>query len=409
MGPRQVPRAALQVAALIALLVPAGVVTARPGPPPKPDLPLAVVVDVRASADDLADERSDLVRAIAAEGPRVIDVPAPAIDPAIVTLALAAQRFGELDCTAASAAAVQAIEVLSTRLAVTGVSDDVRAGLRRAWTYRLLCGERASDPAAMQRAASALRNLGVVNGTEVGIAAATWARVPVVDASTDREIVELAVEVVDDGSSGKLPPGSTLWIDHAQLAATADGRWFVPAGVHGVAVRVGGEGATGGSRIDIEIDDKHRSVLISVDDLAPAAASVAAQAMRAAIRAAANPDASTNVRRAALLLAMDAVGATRAVLLRSASAVEIWRRDESGGLTKTATTPMTATLIADALVAIDAPEAPTVVAVSPGGAPQPKTRWWVYATLAGAIAISTTVLLVAGSGEDTQRIEVRGP
>ena len=64
MGPRQVPRAALQVVAIFALLLPAGVAAAKPGPAPLPAPPLAVVVDVRLNADDLAAERADLVRAI---------------------------------------------------------------------------------------------------------------------------------------------------------------------------------------------------------------------------------------------------------------------------------------------------------------------------------------------------------
>lgn len=422
MGARRVPQAALQVAAALALLLGGrGAALARPTPPapaPAPaaaPLALAVVLDARGDAAALADERATLVRTLTAEGARVVEPPAAPVDPAATALELAAARFGALDCAGAEAAAADVIGGLALRLAATGVTDGLRADLRRAWTYRLLCGERATAPAVMQRAASALRNLGVRDGAEVGIAAASWAQVPSVDASTDREIVEVSVQIERDGTRAPLPPGSALWIDHAAIAPSGDGRWFVPAGVHCVAIRVADPEpgkpalAVGGALVDVALDDKHRALVVPVGPVATAAPSAAAVALTAAVAAAAAPEASLDTRRAAVLLAMDATGATRAVLLRSASSVELWQRGDGGAITKVATTPLAASMIAAALRELDAPP-PAEPEPRPAVAERPsRARWWVYATLAGAIAVSTTVLLVAGGGDDVQRIEVRGP
>jgi hypothetical protein len=421
MGARQVPRTALQVAAALALLLggraPVHARPARPVvvPPTSSEPSLAVVIDARTDAATLAAERAALVRTLGAEGVRVMEPAAPPVDPAATSLALAAQRFGELDCAGADAAAADVIGALGQRLAATGVTDALRADLRRAWTYRFLCGERAAAPAVMQRAAGALRNLGVRDGAEVGITATSWAQVPAVDASTDREIVELTVQLDQAGTRAPLPPGSALWLDHAALAPSSDGRWFVPAGVHGVAVRVAGAEIgkpalpTGGAVVDILIDDKHREVVVPVGPVTSPGPSPAALALTSAVAAAASPEATLDTRRAAALLAMDATGATRAVLLRSTSSVEVWRRDEGGAITKVATTPLAASMIAAALRDLDAPPPPPVDQRPVIGERPSRARWWVYATLAGAIAVSTTVLLVAGGGDDVQRIEVRGP
>lgn len=412
MGARQVPRAAGQVALgaalACALLVGARAAAAAPTGP-------VVLLDARDDAAAHADARAALARALAADGVAIVtlDLTPPPIDLAALALDDAAARFGDLDCAGASAAAGRAIGELARRQLTGG---DATAALRRAWTYRYLCGERVAAHPTMQRAAAALRTLGVVDGPTVGIAPASWASTPALDASTDRDIVALQLgAVLADGEAAiGLPADAEVWLDHAPLPAGAGGGWFAPAGEHVVAVRatIGGVVRTG-AVVDALVDPTHRQIAVALTpvDVEPAATPALASA-RAALEVARASGSTSDERRAAVLAAMTATAAPQAVLLRSATSAEIWRRAADGvGLAKHATVPLAASRIVAALTAAPVAEAPLLddKTAPRYGQKASTTRWWVYASLAGAIALSTTVLLVAGSGDDVQRIEVRGP
>ena len=165
--------------------------------------------------------------------------------------------------------------------------------------------------------------------------------------------------------------------------------------------------------VDAVIDPTHRAVTLRLAPAMPVATEPPGLgAARAALAVARADGSSSDERRAAVLAAMTATGAPQAVLLRSATSAEIWRRAADGvGLAKQATVPIAASRIVAALAATPTEPAPLLDDKSAPalGRKNSTTRWWVYASLAGAIAISTTVLLVAGGGGDVQRIEVRGP
>ncbi len=378
-----------------------------------------VLLDARADADARAEARTGLASALAAEGIAIVtlDLAPPPRAAAAIALDDAAAKFGALDCAGASAAAGRAIgELARQQVAAGGTTAPMVDELRRAWTYRYLCGERVAAHPTMQRAGAALRALGVTDGTTVGIAAASWATTPALDASTDRDIVALQLDatLADGEGAMALPADAVVWIDHAPLTPGAGGGWFAPAGEHVVAVRatLGGVVMTG-AIVDAVIDPTHRAVTLRLAPAMPVATEPPGLgAARAALAVARADGSSSDERRAAVLAAMTATGAPQAVLLRSATSAEIWRRAADGvGLAKQATVPIAASRIVAALAATPTEPAPLLDDKSAPalGRKNSTTRWWVYASLAGAIAISTTVLLVAGGGGDVQRIEVRGP
>ena len=373
------------------------------------------IIDLTPSLPDAAAVRQDIASALLARGltPVLDDGVAAALagtlvdaDAAALATALAeAQRaFGALDCAAAQAASRTALGHAAARQAAGLPAPE----LTRAWTYLLLCADRAGDTDAAMRAASRLRSL----GGDAAVPRDVWTRYPEVDAMLDREMVpvEITAEIA----------GAAIWIDFAR-AGVSPLRTVLPAGEHVIAAA-----AAAGDRRGWAAGTAVRSQPAIAIPMPAQAAPHAALARTIASWAGAVPS------PAQLAPVLAEIGA-RVVVLRRADTLEVWghvgRSEEpyrlggDDGQGPVTDAPRLAALIADRvagwndrapdpdrplLTEADAPAIGRSIGRSAGATERP-TPWWVYAAIAGAVAVSGGIVLMHDAGTDTQRVELRVP
>ena len=317
------------------------------------------------------------------------------------------RAFGALDCATATTAAMRAIHVGAARQAAGLPAPE----LPIAWAYMLLCADRSGEVDAAMHAVAEVRALGAGSAGAL-LPAATLARYPEIDATSNREVVD--VEVRGDAD------GAAIWIDH-HAVGVAPVHIQLDAGPHEIAAAAPNAGQRGA--IEIVVDHKTAAagpITVAMADQHGKFAFIAERIARW------RKQAHTPVAGEIAALLVD-VGATVAIVRRDDDAV-VWTRfarSEPPHLASGDTTMMRASA-SDAIVAlvrdritkwndhVPDPDQPLLVetaderAVSTGHGEQ-HTRWWVYATIAGALAVGAIVVYAHDSATDTQHVELHYP
>ena len=310
-------------------------------------------------------------------------------------MATAARAFGALACGEVVPAARQAIGLAAARQAGGRPVPE----LPRAWAYVLLCSDRDGQRDAAQTAATQLRAL----GGSPDIPAAVWAKYPDVDALAGRELVELEVDAD--------VPGAEIWIDFQRVGASPV-HIELPAGDHVVAAASGSRrGWAAGTATRAQ-----KAVHVPLTDMAGPWADVAARV------------ASWNGKLpppAELVAVLTRVRA-RIALIRHGDTVEAWGQagrseaphllGDDDGVAPLAEAGRLLDVIADRVQTWNDhapdPDRPLLVEDPRGrrkDEPEKPTRWWVYAAIGGAAAISAVIIIAHESASDRQRLELRYP
>lgn len=311
-------------------------------------------------------------------------------------MAEAQRAFGALDCKAAVTAANQAVGLAAARQAGGLAVPE----LPRATAYLVLCADRAGEvDVAMAAAANyrAVRAVGAV-GAVGEVPADVLKKYPELDTVIDRELVPL--QITSD------VPGAEVWIDFRR-AGVAPLTITLPAGAHVIGVAAGTRrGWAAGTAI------KSQTVLaVPTQERAGKWSEVAARI------------ASWKGQRpspAELGWVMAKVR-TRVVLLRHGTTLEAFGRlglaepphklgDEDIPLAET----QRALALIDDRVHIwndRAPDPDRPLLLDEGRSrdgkiKDPPTKWWVYASILGAVAAGAVVLYSTETGADRQRVEL---
>lgn len=313
------------------------------------------------------------------------------------TMAEAQRAFGALDCTAAIKAAQAALGIAAARQAAGLAAPE----LARALTYMLLCADRSGDIDTAMLAATRLRKVGVT----ANVPADVLSKYPEVDTIVDRELVPL--EISADVT------GAAIWIDFAP-AGTAPANVLVPAGDHLIAAAKGTRrGWASGTAVRTQ-----RELEIPTHETAGTHAAVAARV------------ASWNGK----LPAPDELGwvlgrvRARIALVRHGDTLEVWGRagraeaprrlGGEDGIGKLAELDRLLALATDRAQTWNDrapdPDRPLLVedprerAAGRDRRDEP-TRWWVYASIIGAVVAAGAIVYVNDAGADRQRVELHFP
>lgn len=343
-------------------------------------------------------------------------------------LARAAAAYGDLDCQAAEHATNQAIFALSALQAATGpgpagpdtkpagpdvdpagpAADAVTPRLIQAYAYALLCAHNRGDTDGALQAVQRLARLGVDSAPH-GITPRIWNMYPALDVTANVPIVALRITTE--------PAAGRVWFDHKYMGQapvevyTTEGEHVVAAA--GQAVDAGGVArqvdvqATGQS-VDLDLprtDTRWRAVSERV---------AAWREDRSGHRSGPSPG-----EIAALLGGLDV---RMGLILSGTERVEIWGVEpgrEQATRIATATTGQAtqiATRIRTRARAWDRKSmdpSPALMAESRRmNTARKKTqgqKWWVYATIIGAVALGSGIILATELADDRQRIELSWP
>jgi len=315
-------------------------------------------------------------------------------------IASAQRAFGALKCSDVTAAATQAIGIAAARQAAGRAAPE----LARAWTYLLLCADRENRVDAALIAAGRLRALGGSPDVPAGV----WAKYPDVDVVANRELVdvELTTEVA----------GAEIWVDFRR-AGSSPLHVALPVGEHVIAAASGTQrGWIAGTAVKTQ-----RAVKVPMTDPSAAWSEVS---RRVAGWNGAVPPAS---ELAWLLARVHA----RVAIVRHGDAVEAWgqigraepphRIGGDDGVAPLGEVSRVLGAITDRVRTWDGhapdPDQPLLTEDTdprPGAARRTDagdkpTKWWVYAAIAGAVAVGATIIIVHDSGSDRQRVELSYP
>ena len=315
-------------------------------------------------------------------------------------MAEAQRAFGQLDCAATTASANTAIGIAAARQAAGMPVPE----LPRAWTYVLLCAERGTNAALARTAVTRLRTLG---GASVApdVPADVWTKYPEVDALLDREA--FPIEITSDVA------GAAIWIDH-ERAGKSPLKTVLSAGEHVIA-------AASGDR---------RGFAMGTAVKTQTTLAVPTPAMRGTYGEIAKKVASWGgvMPAASEIGAVLTAAKAHVAIVRRGDAIEAWGRagragdphrlgsdDDGAGTLDDA--PRLVALIADRIGVWNdrAPDPDELLTESPllrekrsERADQP-AKWWVYATLAGALLAGGTLLYFTETASTTQRVELHLP
>jgi hypothetical protein len=321
------------------------------------------------------------------------------VDKDAVQLAAAiteAQRaFGALDCKATIAAGTKAASIAAARQAARLAVPE----LPRAWAYVLLCADRAGDTDAAMVAAARLRAV----GGSTDVPADVWRKYPDVDVVSDHELVPL--EITADVKDAE------IWIDF-QLAGTAPLKTMLPLGDHIIAAGAGTRrGWAAGTAVRTQTQ-----LAIPTAELSSTYSDVGQRV------------ASWNGKVPApkeLGWVMSKVKA-RVALVRRGDRVEAWGRlgmseaphrigDDDGVATLDDAARLLALVVDRVHTWNDrAPDPDRPLLLDDGHDDKrkrrdPATKWWVYASIIGAVAAGAVVIYANDAGGDKQRVELHQP
>jgi hypothetical protein len=400
MGPQQVLRAAAAVAVAASVASAASQFDDR-----------VAIIDVGPADESV---RRQLAKAIVAAG--LEPLAGDGVDDALAgidrerdapllaaALADAQQAFGALACAETVTAARTAIEIGAARQA----SGLAVPELARAWTYVLLCADRTGDTTAAMSAARHLRTLGGSADSDHRRDPSVLARYPEVDTLSNREAIELSIDAE--------VAGADIYVDFRRVGA-APVKIVVTAGSHVIAA---GSGAQRGVLTGTVVKSQPH-VTVPMHDQRGRYRKLAerVRGWRGALPPARELEA-----------VLKEVGA-RVAIVRHGSTIEAWghanrgepvrRLGDDDGIRTLDQAPALAALIADRLEAwterAPDPDQPLLVETREGipllRESQPaeeRTKWWVYATVAGSVLAGALIIYAYERSDPTQRIELRYP
>lgn len=313
------------------------------------------------------------------------------------SLAAARAAFGKPDCPAAEREAAAALLSLSAGQAA---GADVRSELRQAYVFQLLCADQRADAATARGAAGALRALGGPEPPE-GVGEQVWTRYPAVDVTVGVRHVQLDVSTS--------PPGAAVWIDHAPVGKTPVSV-TVTEGEHLVAAA-----APAGGAVAVRAASGPLALAIP-------AARAPWRKLETRVRSWQSRAVKRDGRGLAALLSSARLG--YAVVIDERGRFTVWQRR---GLVvrQLGVAPDAlgiAALVQDAeqrrrnpgidpdrpLMRETPAERAAYLSQKKGEGPS-KQEWWVYAAIAGAIAIGAGVVLANDLADDHQTFEITFP
>ena len=316
-------------------------------------------------------------------------------------LAEAKDKFGALACPEATAAAQTAISIGAARQAA-GLSVPE---LPRAWTYVLLCADRTGDSTLALTAAAMIRVLGGSDNVDAKL----LAKYPDFDAMSNRDMME--VEIKADVA------GADVFVD-GKRAGASPLKLVIATGPHIIAAASGGKRGT----VTGTVVKKQPVIAIPMQDQAGQWSSLATRIT------AYHGKVPKPKELAWVLREVNA----RVALVRHGDDVEAWGHAGEGepvrrlggkddGVRKLPEAHELVALIADRVKTwadrAPDPDQPLLVETAAErkqrgllteGKEEP-TRWWVYATIAGAVLAGAIVIYAHDSAEDTQRVELKYP
>jgi len=314
-------------------------------------------------------------------------------------LAEAKDKFGALACPEATAAAQTAIAIGAARQAAGLAVPE----LPRAWAYVLLCADRTSDNATAITAAAAIRTLG---GGDVD--AKLLAKYPDIDALSNRDMMEVEIKADVDGAD--------VFIDFRR-AGKSPLKLVLQTGPHVMAAAAGTKRGT----VTGTVVRKQPVIAISTQDQAGPWTNLAT-------RIASYHGKLPKPKELAWILRE--VNA-RVALVRHGDVVEAWghagdgepvrRLGNDDGKRKLDEAKALVALVADRVqtwserapdpdqpLLVETPEERRKHGLMVDDKEEP-TRWWVYATIAGAVLAGAIVIYAHDSADDTQRVELKYP
>lgn len=307
-------------------------------------------------------------------------------------------KFGALACKDTLAAAQTAISIGAARQAAGLAVPE----LARAWTYVLLCADREGDGATAVIAASRVRALGATD-----VDAKLLARYPEVDALSNRDMMELEIKTEVDGAD--------VWIDFKR-AGKAPLKVVIATGPHVIAAAAGSRrGAISGTVIK-----KQPVVTVPMPDQAGGRSALAKRV------ASWNGKVPAANELAAVLREVKA----RVAIVRHGDTVEAWGHAGAGeplrrlggedGVRKLDDVAALVALIKERVDAWSsrAPDPDQPILRDTGSTfrrdskhedDDKPTKWWVYATIAAAVAAGALTIYIHDTQKDIQRVELTYP
>ena len=313
-------------------------------------------------------------------------------------LADAQGKFGALDCPGTVGDAQAAISIGAARQAAGLAVPE----LPRAWAYVLLCADRTADAPLALVAASAIRTLGGSKDVDAKI----LDRYPDVDALSNREVLE--IEIKTD------TPGAEVWIDFKR-AGVSPLKVPLASGPHIIAAAKGAARGT----LTGTVVRKQRVVTVP---LADQSGKWTALANRVASWKGKMPNAT---ELATVLTSVNA----RVAIVRKGTTIEAWghaglgeplRRlgGDDDGVRTVDDAANLVSLISDRIQTWSDrspdPDQPLLTEASFKGPlkkeeEEKPARWWVYATIGGAILAGALVIYAHDSADNTQHVEIHYP
>ncbi len=315
-------------------------------------------------------------------------------------MAEAQRAFGQLDCAQTITASNTAIGIAAARQAAGMPVLE----LPRAWTYVLLCADRSGNTALARTAVTRLRALG---GESVSpdAPADAWTKYPEVDALLDRDA--FPIRITSDA------PGAVIWIDH-ERAGVSPLDTVLPAGEHVIAAAIG----------------ERRGFAMGTAVKTQTTLAIPTPSLRGTYGAIAKKVASWGgvMPAASEIGAVLTLAKVRVAIVRRGDVIEAWGRagragephrlGNDDGAGTVADAPRIVALIADRIGVWNdrAPDPDTLLTEQSSPLLREKrervdepTKWWVYATLAGAIVAGGSLLYFAETAGSTQRVELHLP
>lgn len=306
-------------------------------------------------------------------------------------LAIAQDAYGKLDCPRTVESSSIAVGLAAQRQA----SGLPVPELPRALTYLLLCADRTGDLDAAMFAARLLR----AAGGSGDVPADVWRKYPEIDTVVDHELVP--VEITADVA------GASIFVD-GKAAGAAPVQVFLPVGEHVIAAAAGTRrGWARGKAVASQ-----PKVTIPTADQGGTWAEVARRVASWGGKLPAPQELGWVLAKTRARIAIVRHGDTLEAYGRSGLAEAPYRLGGADGVGTLADAERLAALVADraqtwADRAPD-PDRPLLVddATRDKDGQQLPTKWWVYASIAGAVAAGAILIYANDAGSDRQRVEL---
>lgn len=325
-------------------------------------------------------------------GGTMIDRDTGALATAIAT---AQVSFGKLDCKASVEASTLAIGLAAQRQAAGLPTPELAAAL----TYVLLCADRGGDFDAAMRAAAHLRTVGGSADVPVDV----WKKYPELDTIVDRELVPL--EITADTVNAE------IWIDFSRVGP-APVTVMLPAGEHVIAAAAG---TRRGWAAGTAVATQGKLAIPTTEQ----AGTWAELAKRISGWKGAVPSPQE------LGWVMAKVRA-RVAIVRRGDTIEAFGRiglaeaphrlgDGGDGVGTLSDSKRIAALVVDRVQTWNdrAPDPDKPLLREDRGKDGKRrdipTKWWVYASILGAIVVGGAIIYATDAGSDRQRVELVTP